>query len=314
MSQLKASLGILLLLTAGNTVAGDEAVLRYKLGKDDKQVYRTVTTMKQTQTVANTDIETEIENTSIAERTLDKIDDKGNFRVRTEEKQLKVRMKIGPVGEYNYDSATGKLDEGTVLSAALNPVFDKLKNAISVTVVTPRGEVLAVEGLEGILEAAGNDPIAKQLMSNMTSEGLKLAHSELYPQFEEKAVKPGDTWESKYELALPKLGKAAGKRIYTYEGADKVGDRKTARIRVTHELAFDLDIDDGTTKAKGKLRIDQSSGVIQFDPEKGELLSMDNSYVIGGDLSIDVGGKLLPLKSTQTQTVKMERLDKLPEK
>jgi hypothetical protein len=314
MSRLIARCAVLLAVVAGSANADDAVLLRYKLGKDDKLPYRSSVTMTQNQSVGGASIDIEMQTDGVALRTLDKVDDKGNFRVKSEEKALKVTMKMGPLGDYAFDSASDKRDEGNQLAASLNPLYEKLKNAVSYSTVTPRGEIESIEGLTEILaEATKNDPIAQQFATGTSEKAQKLSVSELYPVLSEKPVKPGDTWETKYELEIPQLGKAEGKRIFTYEAADKVGDRKTARIRVTHELAFDLDIDRMGAKVKGKLQIDQSSGVIQFDVEKGQLVSLENTYVLGGNLTLDAGGKLIPVKQSQTQTVKVELLDKLPE-
>jgi hypothetical protein len=223
-------------------------------------------------------------------------------------------MKVGPLGEYVYDSKSEKHDEGGPLSTALNPIYDRLKTAALSFTLTPRGELTALEGMKELLEDVLKDnPIGTQFTGGGSDKVAQMGMAEMFAVFGEKPVKPGDTWEAKYELDLPKLGKAEGKRIYTFEGFDKVQDRKTARIRVSHELSFDVDLETGGAKVKGKMKIDQSSGVIQFDPDKGRIVSMDSTYQISGDLNVDAGGKLIPVKSEQTQSVKVELLDKLPE-
>lgn len=307
MSRVALAIALLLSMTAG-TLSADEAVeLKYKMTKEDKLQYRAEVTMSQSQTIGGMDVGFEMKNEGFSLRTLDKFDEKGNLRIKSEEKRLKVHMKVGPAIEYNFDSTKEKQEEGSMLSSSLNPLYEKLKNAVSYTTLTPRGQVQSVEGLtELVEETIKNDPIARQFAGGLSEKAQKLSAAELYPEFSEKPVKPGDTWESKYELDIPQLGKANGKRVYTYEAADTVGDTKTARIRLTHELAFDLDLEQNGAKVKGNLQIQQSSGVIQFDVEKGHLVSMDATYVIGGDLTVDVNGKLLPVKQSQTQTLKLE--------
>src|SRR3990170_4414408 len=95
-------------------------------------------------------------------------------------------------------------------------------------VVTPLGEVKEVKGFaELFADLLKDNPIAVQFVGGGSNE----------------AAKPGDFWEVPFEIDLPKLGKFKGKRVYRYEGPDKVGDRTTAKIDVATELAGDLDID-----------------------------------------------------------------------
>lgn len=307
MSRFAWAIALLLCATSSSLSADDAVELRYKFSPGEKLPYRTEVTINQSQTIGGKDVGFEMNNEGLSVRTLDKVDEKGNLRIKSEEKRLKVHMKVGPAIDYNFDSSKEKQEEGTALSSSLNPLYEKLKNAVTYTTLTPRGDVQSVEGISELVEEiVKNDPIAKQFAAGANDKAQKHSAAELYPVFSEKPVKPGDTWESKYELEIPQLGKADGKRIYTYEAADTVGDRKTARIRMTHELAFDLDLDQAGAKVKGKLQIQQSSGIIQFDIEKGRLLSMEASYVIGGDLTLDVNGKLIPVKQSQTQTLKVE--------
>jgi hypothetical protein len=140
-----------------------------------------------------------------------------------------------------------------------------------------------------------------------------MSYQEAFDQFSEKPVKPGDKWEVPYELDLPKLGKAKGKWIYTYEGPDKVGERPTARIAVALEMEFDLDVEIGGMKVTGKLSAADAAGTIQFDPARGQTVSKKSKYTINGDMAIVVNGMTIDVRMNQKQSATLELLDKLPE-
>ena len=158
-----------------------------------------------------------------------------------------------------------------------------------------------------------DNPIGQQFASGATEEGVKLEFRQTYIQFPEKPVKPGDKWEVPFEMKLPKVGTFKGKYIYEYEGNDKVGRRKTARISVTTELSIEIDIDMSGSKVTGKLSVSESSGTIHFDPEKGQIVSNKYKMTFAGNLNVDVNGMNVPIEQSETHTVTTELLEKIPE-
>lgn len=317
MSRLRWGWGLpLLLLWCGLAAAadGDAVEMRYKMTKGEPQYYRTETSLKSSQSVAGATVETELQNSELASRSLESVDDQGRFRVRTTNIKTVANMKIGPLGEYKYDSSSTERDEGSALGAALNPVYEKMNGATISFTLSPRGEVSAVDGLQQLLEdVLKNNPLGQQIIGGGTDKAAEVGLSELYVAFSERPVKPGDTWEAKYQIDLPQIGKTEGKRIYTYEGPDKVGDRQTARIRVNHELSVDIDLNQNGAKVKGTMKVDQSSGIVHFDPARGQIVSMESTYKLSGELTVDAGGKLIPVKTEQNQEIKVSLLDKPPE-
>jgi hypothetical protein len=179
---------------------------------------------------------------------------------------------------------------------------------------SPRGEIVAVKGLQELLaQALKDNPLAAQFAAGNTDEGLKLAMAELFVVFSENAVKPGETWDVEYEVPLPKIGTVKGKKTYKYVGPDKVGERATVKLEVTQSLSVDIDITMGEAKVTGNVSTSQSSGTVQFDPEAGQIVAKKTSHSFSGNLTVVAGGKTIPVQSEQTQEVTVELLDKLPE-
>jgi hypothetical protein len=305
-----------ILLAAGSVASGaDEPMtLRYKMSEEDALIYRTVTTTSQHSEVAGQEIDTKSEQLDVSLRTLKKLDEQGNFHVQTENKQLKIKMSISTVGDYEFDPESGERDTGSVLGAALTPVHESLNGAILTFTHTPRGEIVALEGYQELLAGALKDnPLGAQFSSGGTDEAAKLGMDEVFVTMSETPVQPGDTWETSYEVKLPGIGNAVGKRVYTYEGLEKAGKRTVAKIGVATELSFDLDIDTGAANTSGTVEIEESSGTILFDPEQGQLVSMESKITIVGDFTVTVGGKTYAGDTKQTVKAKIEQLDKLPE-
>lgn len=294
--------------------AEEPIVLRYKMKPGDQHIYRTKVAMTQSQTVNGMEIETKIEQQDVALRTVEKVDEKGNYLIKSQNKQLQVSTQIGPLGEYKFNSKTGERTEGSNLSTALNPLYDRLKDASLNFKLSPQGEILEVKGYQELLgDVVQQNPLAAQFAGGGGDEAAKLGFQQMYVKFPEKPLKPGDTWEETAEVPLRNIGKVESKSIYTYEGADTVGDRKTVRIRVSNDTTVDINIEMGGTKVSGKMTTTQSSGKVQFDPVAGQIILKEVSYTIDGDLTVDANGNIIDVESSQTQEVSVELLDKLPE-
>jgi hypothetical protein len=306
---------MLAVLVVGGNLSADEAVtFRHKMSKGDSQIYRTTSVMKQTQTIGDSKIETKAKQTAINVLTLDKTDDDGNLHTNTETKQFKFKMNIEPLGDYTYDSQAAEQETGTALSAALNPVFDLLSAASFNVTVSPRGEVKAVEGYKELFgELLKDNPLAAQFAGGGSDEAAKLTLSDRYVIFSEKPVKPGDSWESEYNVSIPGIGTVKEKRIYTYEKPDKVGDVATAKITIAYEITIEIDLKANGTQITGSLSTNNASGTAQFDPEKGRMVSMKSNYTVSGDLAISVNGTNQTISTSQTHTTELQLLDKLPE-
>src|SRR5204863_5919839 len=111
-----------------------------------------------------------------------------------------------------------------------------------------------------------DNPIASQFGA---ADNKSAAHQEQrqFTILSEKPVKPGDQWEVPVDVDMAKLGKIKGTITCTYEGPDKVGNRKTARIGVVSNISIEMSIDQGTAKVTGTLSTTSSSGTVQFDIE-----------------------------------------------
>ena len=301
------------LFVGGIVRADDDVTFRYKPTADVKPIYQTTKTMEQTQTIAGQKIITTMKQSRINQWTLEKTDNKGNFHFLTETQQLKVKLKIDPVGEYEFDSTADEQERGSVLSEALGPIYDRLANASLTVTLSPLGEVKTVGGHQKLLgDLLKDNPLGAQLAGGGSEDAAKLSFSEGFIVFSNKPVKPGDSWETEFNIELQGIGMAKGKRIYQYIGPDKVGEVVTAKFTMTLELSIDIDIKANGAEITGSLAANNSSGTVQFDPELGRVVSMKASYTFGGDITVLANGVSQAISTSQTQTVERILLDKLP--
>ncbi|MCI0681085.1 MAG: DUF6263 family protein [Gemmataceae bacterium] len=307
------SLGGLVLLTLATGVGAQEPTLLRYLPSKEPLIYRRTSTMKQTQTVMDKKIATEMNQTEIDEWSI-AATDKKDLEIKSETKRLQVKVKIAQLGDYTFDSRKDDNDKGSTLGAALTPLYERMGAARLTYSVSPRGKIAKVEGLKELLEDVLKDnPIAKQFAAGGSDDAVKLGLAEFVPALPEDKITAGSRWEAPFEMNLAKLGKATGKRTYTYEGEGAIGKRKTVKIGVAMELSFDLNLDMNGAKVTGNLSISQSKGTIHFDAKQGCVVSLATEYTLGGNLNVEAGGMNIPVGTEQTQNIRLELLDRAPE-
>src|SRR2546427_11486980 len=104
-------------LTA-NLQADEPVLLRYKGVKGDKTFYRTVAEQKQTMTVNDTKFDITGTTEDISSRTVEEVDgDQLRFKIKNE--RLKAKSKMGPIGEFTFDSRSTERDKGSGIGAML---------------------------------------------------------------------------------------------------------------------------------------------------------------------------------------------------
>ncbi|MCH8829206.1 MAG: hypothetical protein IID45_06470 [Planctomycetes bacterium] len=302
------------LFSVSQARAEDAILLQYKMTVGEEPIYRSTVEMIQTQTVNKLKVESKIENVDISVITLLGTDSSKNLRLQTENKQLNVKIKIADLGDYLYDSKKDENEKESTLGAVFTPIYDTLKGAVIKVTISPTGKIIELRGYASLLSSVLKDnPLGRQFTGGGSDKAKQYDLAEFYPVFSKKPVKPGDSWEETYKIAMPKLGTFSGKRLYKFVGFDRVGKRKTAKITFTTELTFKVNLKQSGTNVTGKLTIQKSSGTVQFDPVKGKVVSIKSEYTITGNLQANVNGTRFDIDTKQVQKISLELLDKLPE-
>ncbi len=152
---------------------------------------------------------------------------------------------------------------------------------------------------------------------NGGNAAAKLTEQESFIILSDQPVKPGDQWESQFDVDLPVPGQSRKARTvtYVYEGNDKVGvNAKQCCIGVTTDLTFELSLEAGGAKVTGTISTSKSSGTVQFDPDAGRVVSSKRSLSTTGQLTVEAGGKTFTVDTQQEhRRPASEWLDKLPE-
>lgn len=295
--------------------AEDAVTLRYRYQPGEASVYQSTVSATQVQKFNDMEFKTQVRSTDVAVRTCTEVDKTGSFRLQTENKLLKVVNDVAVLGKYTYDSQAAENEKGSALGEALTPVYDRMKGSLLTVVLSPRGEVVKVEGYQELLaEVIKDNPLGQQFFGGGSDDAAKWGLQDMFLVCPEQPVQPGDAWESTFEFPLPKLGTIKGKRVYTYEGPDKVGDTPTARIAVTTQFSFDLKIEAEGSKISGTIATTASEGTAQFDAVNGRLLALRTKVDFSGEMQVEAGGQTLNIGLKQTQETESRLLDAVPQK
>jgi hypothetical protein len=304
---------VLLGLVASSARSDDGVVLKYKMAKGDKLIFRAKSDMKQNQTILGMQHENEMQSETIQSFTVEGIDDKGNYLISIKGERIKAKAKFAQLGEFSFDSQSSERDKSSTLGASLTPLFERLSGSTYQAVVTPDGEVIEVKGYADLIrDLVEDNPLTAQFSGGGTDDAAKDNLRGVFPKLPKSAAKVGDTWEASHQVAMGKVGVTNGKSVFRYVGPDKVADKTTAKLDVTDEAAFTLDIDMDGVKVTGTLNTTNANGTIQFNPEAGRVQSSQSTVTISGMLNVNANGMDIPVQSEHTVSNSLEYLEKIP--
>lgn len=297
------------LLFSSASAADKPVKLQFKMKKGQKLIYRSSSQVNKTEKLNGMSIKTDLNTNAITTRTFKGTDKKGNFKLETEMKKIKMTAEIGPLGKYTYDSTSSDNEKSSMLGAWFTPVLDTVVGATINVTIQPNGKVLPVKGYkELVAEAVKASPMKAQY----TNEAYRVEFGESLVNLPAKPVKKGDTWSEKYEIKMPGVGTLKRTIKYTHAGDSKVGSRKTIKITAVYDDSIEVDIKRTGQTITGTLTGSDSKAVIHFDPVAGQLVSKTKTSKQSGTLTVDVGGMSIGVETNQSTTQKYELLDKLP--
>jgi hypothetical protein len=302
------ALCVLAVLAAG--LGADEPItLRYKAKPGDQLVYRNQNSIEQVQKIGEVKLENKLSQEEQVRRTFAEPTQEGTLQYTAKTERLKVQHKLGPLGEYKFDSQATERETGSMLGDALTPLYERLSGGELQITLTPRGDVKQVKGLtEMIGDLLKNNPIASQFAGGGSDKAALVGVQQHTLRFQEGPVSPGEMWEHPIEVELPGLGTGKGKTIYTFTGTKEVDGRKIAEISLNQSLSFDVSLETMGAKVTGTVSTGNFSGKAEFDLEAGRLLSMKIEQTLSGRLSVDVAGQTINIDQEQTQTDSVELL------
>ena len=192
-----------------------------------------------------------------------------------------MRMNVeSPMGKIAFDSASKGAPSTNPAEAALANVFAALIGQSFLVTLSPTGTVQKVDGFSRVMEnilakmpsgAAG--PMFEGMKAGLNDDAIKNMFAQSFPQFPERAVKPGETWENTLAVPNPVLGGIRTTLTSTLAGLDQTGSAQVAKI--TTRLKIERDPAAAPAAApmgmKTDLQPSSGDGELQFDVGKGRV-------------------------------------------
>jgi hypothetical protein len=297
-----------------SAAADDGVVLEFKMAKGDRAIYQAKSEMKQSQNFNGMTFDNNTMSDMITSTTVERVDEKGNGVLGMKGERLKVKMTLGPLGDYAFDSQSTERDKSSQIGAGVTPIFERISGMAWQLTITPDGEITKVENYaEQLADVIKDSPFGAQFIGGGSNEGAKMMHSGTFPRLPKKAVKPGDTWEHSEDVVLPNVGKMKSKATYRYAGPDKLNGRETAKIEVTADVSVDIELDQMGAQVTGTVSTTSSTATIQFDVAAGRVLTSEEKTTMAGTLTVTAGGQSFAIQNDQTITNAVKYLEKLPD-
>jgi hypothetical protein len=266
---------------AALTAAGQDVTLRYRWTNGEQLTYRL--TQQTTSTVSGLPgglppVTVEMNASQVLRTSVEGVAADGTATVRSTYESARWEMK-SPAGTMLYDSAADTASADRVASRVKDTLSALIGGSFTMT-LSPRGEVLAVEGMTQLVEKMFKSfpsdpsiaPFLTSLRSSLTDEGLRGTLGQGFTPLPEGALKPGDTWENELTRKDAMAGEVAHTTRFTLKAVESGAGERLAQIAAA--VSIKLSPAGGMSLPMGfKMQLGDASGEgeLTFDVERGRL-------------------------------------------
>ncbi len=223
------------------------------------------------------------------------------LRITTERVQINMES---PMLNLAYDSET---DEVPDIPQA--KIFSAMVGTSYTIVIGPEGTVKSLEGMdqarEAMLEAMGPDMagMADAMIGQMLNdETMTSVMQQGIQTFPERAIGPGDTWDTSLSFPFPMLGTMSASLDFTLERIEERDGGTVAVISNSGEIQIG---DAGDSQLAGMMQFGNSAviGTMEFDVDRGLLLN--NTSTTTMEMTVAAGGQKMVIGTITTLTMEL---------
>jgi Family of unknown function (DUF6263) len=188
-----------------------------------------------------------------------------------------------PVVNMSYDS-TAPEKAVDPSGGRMNEMFSAFLGESFTVVMTSAGDLQKIDGMgpiaDKVFSKMPQDPAMAQMLNGVkntfTDDSIKSTISQGFIRMPERAVKPGDTWNSDFTSNNPMLGAITMSIVSTLKALDGSGADQVARIATKSTLKADPK-SPGTTPMGFTVQMNDGvgEGDVAFDPAKGRVRKAD---------------------------------------
>jgi len=287
---------VLLIVVALALPARAQVTLEWKLKKGDQFFVRSVSTFKQSLKTQNREMKQDVEITAILGFN---VEDRAGENLVLKETVLGLTTKSA--------------GEAALLTD------EKIKGAVFTLTLSPKMEVLKLEGHDKLIDKLAGDDLAvrKTLQAILGEETLKKSVRDILAILPDRPVKDGETWERVSETPFGPLGILKQTITYKLEGKEDVGGKKVSKISFTTALDFKAGKADPSLPfnvASGELKTEEAKGTLHFDDAAGRLVQAESKMTLRGRMILAVSGINIDSELQQEQTSRITILKDNPVK
>ncbi len=297
----RCALPALLLFVVAAPAFG-QVELKHKYQEGSNFTTEVISNVKQTLSLAGMDVETKAETIVTTKSSVGKKNENGLVPVKAKVETMQVTMDVQG-NEYTFDSANPD-DKGTSPLEMLRDVHKAIIGAETTLLIDKEGRVSEVQRPDIGLDSA-NEVVKQLASSQLKPEYLKQQANQAIEQLPSQAVKMGDTWQRTESVDLGGSQIMTFKKRYTYEGTTDDSGKKLHKITskvLEVELAIGADSPSPAKLKESKLKADESTGELLFDPMLGQFVKNKTSIKIVGEMTLEIGGQEIPAKIDLTMS------------
>jgi hypothetical protein len=229
-----------------------------------------------------------------------KVDDKGNAKIRMTLGRVKLSMQ-GPMGNVEIDSADKKAaDSEDEVAKAFAGMATALA-ALEITfTMTPEGDMKDTKFSEEALKKLRASPGAEQFGGQLLSPDAFKQTAGGGVVLPKGPVTKGKQWTQKMTMKIPSLGTMSGDTKFTYEGPVDRDGKKLEKIRISPNFKIESDSD---APFQVKMKVQKGKGNAYFDNQAGRLVESTNDMTL--EMEIEAGGMTVPAQIQGTNVLRL---------
>ena len=290
--------------------------LEYKFREGRNVTSQTTTKIKQTLTLAGTNIETAADQVVTGTTVAGKRAADGTLPIVDKVDQMRFHLEIMGM-PIDFDTADPNAKIALPQLAFIGDVCKALIGLEFTLVLDEKNKVKEVGGIDKALEKTKDlDPMAQEMLKDrLTAEHIQRDFEKSHGNLPTILVREGEPWEQTEVDDIGSGQTLTFRRKYEYKGTVDHEGKKLDKITITAldvKYAMDPDTKSPLKVTKSDLKVESSQGEMLFDREEGVVVKRTSVTHIKGDMDFKIGEMDLPGKLDLTLDTTTE--NKAPEK
>jgi hypothetical protein len=212
------------------------------------------------------------------------VNDAGDAVIVGRFNRIQTSMENADEEKFSYDSANDEVPAG--LAAMVSPMYEAMTAGEYEITMSARGEVRDVRVPEEVAAWIKKGPGADAVGEDAGIEAFKSMITQGIVPLPEEAPSAGQTWSTSTAVHVPNCESATVETTYRYDGTKVIDGTTYAVIRPTLKMALV-----GNDKLQTRVKEQQTSGEILFDPSAGRAHSIELEH--RASIEVTVAGQTL---------------------